>query len=86
MQGANRNRLKELRDQHGLKPVEVAALVDRDQSAIWRYESGLTLVPDDVKRKLCERYGVTVEFLMGWDRDPEPSNGSGQHDAEAPAA
>lgn len=70
MQSASGNRLKELREQHDLKLVEVAASVDKDQSAMWRYETGKSPVPDGVKRILCERYGVTVEYLMGWDRDP----------------
>lgn len=48
---------------------ELATLLERDQSVISRYERGLTAVPDEAKRALARRYGVTVDFLMGWDRE-----------------
>jgi transcriptional regulator with XRE-family HTH domain len=61
------NRLKELRERDGLKLHEVSTIVGRGESVVWRYEKGLTAVPDDAKLKLAEHYGVTVEYLMGWD-------------------
>lgn len=63
------NRLKALREKHKLRLVEVASLVDKDQSAVWRYENGRGQIPDEVKRKLATHYGVTVEYLMGWDTE-----------------
>lgn len=35
---------------------------------VHRWEKGITPIPDDAKRILSERFGVTVEHLMGWDR------------------
>jgi transcriptional regulator with XRE-family HTH domain len=61
------NRLAELRRKHGLKLVEVAAHINRDQSVIYRYETGKTQIPDDVKRQLADLFGVTRAQLMGWD-------------------
>lgn len=63
------NRLAELRRQRNLRLVQVAAVADKDQSTVYRYEQGLTPVPDDVKAILAEFYGVTRAYLMGWDED-----------------
>jgi transcriptional regulator with XRE-family HTH domain len=63
------NRLRELRRKHGVSLREIAALIERDQSMIYRYEQGLTTVSDDAKRALARRYGVSVDYLMGWDRE-----------------
>lgn len=68
------NRMRELRKQHGLKLYDVAALVRRDTATVHRWETGETsTVPDDAKRALAERYGVSVDHLMGWDSIPEPT-------------
>lgn len=65
------NRLRELRLEHDLKLREIAALVDRGESVIQRYENGQTAVPDEVKLALARRYDVSVDYLMGWDRVDE---------------
>ena len=61
------NRLAELRRDHGLKLIEVAAHVNKDQSVVYRYETGQTQIPDAVKLQLAELFGVTRAQLMGWD-------------------
>ena len=61
------NRLGELRRAHGLKLVQVAAHIDKDQTTVWRYETGRTPIPDGVKRQLADLFGVTRAHLMGWD-------------------
>lgn len=63
------NRLRELRQKHNLKLHEVSTLVGRGESVVWRYEKGLTAVPDDAKLKLAAHFGVSVEHLMGWDQE-----------------
>ena len=64
------NRLAELRREHGLKLVEVAAHINKDQSVVYRYETGTVQIPDDVKARLADLFGVTRAYLMGWD-EPE---------------
>lgn len=66
------NRLRELRLAHDLKLHEVSAIVGRGESVVWRYERGLTAVPDDAKLALAAHYDVSVDYLMGWDRAPQP--------------
>lgn len=68
-QGAT-NRLGELRRTRNLRLIDVAVAADRDTSAVWRYEQGQTPIPDDVKGRLAEFFGVTRAYLMGWDDDP----------------
>jgi transcriptional regulator with XRE-family HTH domain len=63
------NRLRQLREARGLKLVHVAAHINKDQSAVWRYESGQTPIPDDVKAQLACFFGVSRAYLMGWDED-----------------
>lgn len=64
------NRLRELRERHDLKLYDIAVLIRRDPSVIYRYEVGETAVPNDVMRLLAKRYEVSVEYLMGWDTEP----------------
>ena len=61
------NRLRELREQRGLKLYDIAALVRRDPSMISRYETGESPVPEPVWRILAPFYGVSVDFLMRRD-------------------
>lgn len=60
------NRLRELREDRDLKRYDIAALYRVDQSTVYRWEAGLSAVPDDVKLELADFYGVTVARLMGW--------------------
>lgn len=64
------NRLKELRDQQDLKLYDISALVRVDPATVHRWETGDTrTVPDDAKFAMAKLYGVSVEYLMGWDRE-----------------
>lgn len=61
------NRLRELRESRALKRYDIAALVRFDPATVYRWEVGLSPVPDEVKLELAKHYGVTIEHLMGWD-------------------
>lgn len=60
------NRLRELREAKGLKPYHIAARYSFDPSTVWRWETGRSDVPDEIKLRLAELYGVTPAYLMGW--------------------
>lgn len=65
------NRLRELREAAGLKPYDIAAQLRVDQSTVYRWENGLSPIPDGAKLDLAERYGVTASYLMGWPEKAE---------------
>lgn len=60
------NRLREVREAHGLMRYDIAARFRVDQSTVGRWEKALSPVPDTVKLDLAELYGVTPAYLMGW--------------------
>lgn len=64
------NRLREVREQHGEKLYDIAALIRRDTSTVWRYEEGLSPVPESVWRTLAAHYEVSVDHLMALDLEP----------------
>lgn len=55
--------------EHGLNRVDIASLCSRDTTTVGRWLKGEVPIPDDAKRKLTARFEVTVEYLLGWDRD-----------------
>ena len=61
------NRLRELRTRAVLKLYDISALLRRAPATVHPYETGNTPLPDELKIALAEHYGVTVEYLMGWD-------------------
>lgn len=71
MPEAPKNRLKELREARGKKTVHVAAAIDREPVTVARYEAQATTIPDDVKQKLADYFGVSIPYLMCWSDDPK---------------
>lgn len=61
--------LRRLRRHNKLKLSDVAHIVGKDRSTIWRYENAKSAVPTDVLFALADYYGVSVDVLR-W-RDPE---------------
>ena len=68
MNGAPRNRLKELRERDGLSRAAVAVHVGVGEQQVRRWEDEELLVPTKYLPALTELFRVSVEMLMGWDR------------------
>ena len=70
------HRLKELREQKGLKQKELAKLVNVSQKTISAYETGRAQPPSETLQQLAKIFGVTVDFLLGLADSPvsEPLN------------
>lgn len=66
-------RLTQLREKKGLELYDVAALLRITEGQVRRYENGASVIPTLRARVLAEHFGVSVEHLMGWDREPEPT-------------
>ena len=64
------NRLRELRQNHGLKLYDISARFRVEPSTVNRWETGRSAVPDASKLDLADLYGVTVAYLMGWPEQP----------------
>ena len=62
-------RIKELRKKHGLTLVEVANKIKVSEATAQRYESknGIKNIPYDAIVDLASLYGVTPQYIMGWE-------------------
>jgi hypothetical protein len=71
------NRLQQLMDSHEppLKRYDIGALCKRDTTTVGRWISGEVPIPDEAKRTLSDEFEVSVEHLLGWDRDPVEGSG-----------
>ncbi len=65
---ATGNRLAEIRAAEGVSQSALAREMGIDKSTIWRWEKGERQMDNDTLRVLCERFGCSVEHLLGWDR------------------
>ncbi len=66
------NRLAELREAAGLSRNQLGGELDVNPRTIYRWETGESQIPDSTKAWLCDRFGVSLDHLMG--REP---NGNG---------
>ncbi|MCL2862237.1 MAG: helix-turn-helix domain-containing protein [Firmicutes bacterium] len=60
-------RLKELREEKGLSQVELAKLMDIKQRTISHYEKGEREPDFQTLKKLCDFFGVTAGYLLGFE-------------------
>lgn len=59
------NRIKELRLQHGKTQMQVAAWLSITQAAYSKYECGRAEPSIETLTILCEKYNVSLDYLMG---------------------
>lgn len=59
------NRIKELRQAHGWKQLDLASRLGVRQQAISKYENGSLDIDTNTIRCLCEIFGVTADYLLG---------------------
>ena len=58
-------RIRDLREDHDLKQMQVAEYLMCDQSLYSKYERGERPLPLDLACKLADYYGVTLDYLVG---------------------
>ena len=58
------DRLKEIREEKGLKQIDVAKVLNITQVQYSRYETGLRLMPIDKLAKLAEFYNTSIDYLL----------------------
>jgi transcriptional regulator with XRE-family HTH domain len=65
------NRIAELLLREDMSLADVAALCEvKSTRTIERWTREEVEIPDHQKRRLADRFHVSVEYLMGWDRIP----------------
>jgi plasmid maintenance system antidote protein VapI len=66
------HRLQLLREALGLKPSEIADMLDMERTYWSRFENGNRAITDAAAALLVERFGVSLDFLIlgRWDRLP----------------
>lgn len=65
-------RLKELRDSLGLTQAEFGKSIGIAKSTYNNYETGIRDPKSDFWIAVAQRYGVTIDYLMGFSDDPIP--------------
>lgn len=59
-------RLKELRKKHGITQEQLASIIGVERSSIGKYEGKSRIIPsDDVKYRIAQFFGVSVDYLLG---------------------
>lgn len=65
------NRIKELRKKYPMSQKELAERLHISQASISGYEGG-TVEPDiELMKQMAEIFGVTLDYLMGFDTEPK---------------
>lgn len=59
------NKLKQLREEKGMKQLELAAILSVSQNTISRYECGERDLGTDTIAILCRVFGCTADYLLG---------------------
>lgn len=69
-------RIKNLRKENGLTQEKLAEILGLNaKSSIANYESGANSPSDDIKKKLCELFNCSMDYLMGVTDIREPIDG-----------
>ena len=64
--------LRDLREDHDLKQVDLAAFLHTTQQVYSRYETGVHGLPVRHLISLCKFYNVSADYLLGLTEDPTP--------------
>lgn len=65
-------RVRELREDHDLRQVDVAKMLGMSQTGYSKYETGENDVPTTILIKLAGIYKVSVDYLLNVTDDPKP--------------
>ena len=66
-------RLKALRKANNITQEQLAAIIGVERSSVGKYEGKSRIIPsDDVKYRIAEYFGVSVDYLMGYTDSPNP--------------
>ena len=64
-------RLKDIREDHDLKQIDIADVLGIAQTVYSRYERGFQTIPVEHLLKLSEYYHVSTDYILGLTDKPE---------------
>ena len=64
-------RIRDLREDHDLKQINVAKILNMSQTGYSKYETGENDVPTHVLIALANYYNVSIDYLLGQTDKPE---------------
>ncbi|MBI9008492.1 MAG: helix-turn-helix transcriptional regulator [Tenericutes bacterium] len=59
-----KTRLKEIREQKGLSQREIAKMIDTSHTSISRYEKGVSMSDETIK-KICRALEINADYFLG---------------------
>ena len=65
------DRIRELREDHDLRQVDVAKVLGMSQTGYSKYETGENDIPTTIQIKLAGFYKVSVDYLLNVTDDPQ---------------
>lgn len=67
-------RIRVLRRENDEKQIDLARYLDVPQAMLSNWERGVHFPPKDIIFKIADRYGVSVDYLMGYSENREFSD------------
>lgn len=69
-------RIKYLREKQNLTQIELSKLLNIGNTTLSQYESGQRVPSDEIKAKIADFFGVTIDYLLGRTDNPNPTEDS----------
>lgn len=66
------DRIRELREDHDLRQVDIAHILNMSQTGYSKYECGRNDIPSSVLIALAKYYHVSTDYLLGLTDNPKP--------------
>lgn len=64
-------RIRDLREDHDLKQINVARLLNMSQTGYSKYETGENDIPTRVLIVLARYYNTSIDYLLGETNNPQ---------------
>ncbi len=64
-------RIRDLREDHDMKQIEVASYLNCSQQVYSNYELGQRDIPTDILIKLSRLYSVSTDYILGLTPNPK---------------
>jgi len=68
------NRIRFLRERENLSQIEFAKILNISNTTLSQYETGQRVPSDEIKAKIADYFGVTVDYLLGRTDTPSTAD------------